>query len=100
EAGAGWPIGAFDGAEQVWPLGAWRSAGAISGWRFPRGVARHLCALRHFGRADSARRVEILERRPAGSLCASDRRAAAPFSKRAEDAAVNTAIVPGLTRDP
>src|SRR5438045_7963112 len=82
---SGRPIGEFDGAEQVWSLGAWRSAGAISGWRFPRGLARNLCALRYFRRADPARRVEILECRPAGSLFGSDRGAAAAFSRRAED---------------
>src|SRR6476620_7496121 len=84
------PIGAFDGAEQVWSLGAWRSAGAVSGWRFPRGLTRNLCALRHIGRADPARRAEILERRSSGSLFVADRRAATAFSRRAEDAGLRS----------
>src|SRR6266545_2152881 len=47
---------------------ACRSAGAISGWRFPRDLAGHLRALRGDRCADTARRVEILERRSAGGL--------------------------------
>src|SRR3979411_833390 len=79
-------IGESNLAEQVRSLGPWRSAGAISGWRFPRDFAGNLCALRGDRCADTARRVEILERRPAGGLRHPQRRAAAAFSRRLEGA--------------
>src|SRR5580700_4684241 len=77
-------IGAFNGAEQIRPLGPWRGAGAISGRRFPRDLAWNLCALRRDRCADSAGRAEILERRSAGSLRHTKRRAAAAFPRRLE----------------
>src|ERR1700681_3438976 len=67
-------------------LGPWRSAGTVSGWRFPRDLAGNLCALRGDRGADTARRAEILERRSAGGLRRPQRGAAAAFSRGAEDA--------------
>src|SRR4051812_23705671 len=89
---AGWPVAAieeFDGAEQVWPLRSRRSPGAIPGRRLSRDLARHLCALRRHRRTDSARRIEVLERRPAGSLCLSRRGAEAAFSRSLEAAGLD-----------
>src|ERR1700675_3218923 len=79
-------VGDFNRAEEIRLLGPWRSAGAISGWRFPRDLAGDLCALRRDRCADPARRAEILERRSAGGLCHPERGAAAAFSRRLEDA--------------
>src|ERR1700691_1241429 len=61
--------GEFNRAEQVRSLGPRRSAGTISGWRFPRDLAGNLCAVRDDRCADTARRIEILERRSAGGIC-------------------------------
>src|SRR5882757_10262974 len=82
--------GELNRAEQVRSIGAWRSAGAISRWRFPRDLARHLCALRDIGCTDSARRTEILERRPAGGLRHADHGAAASLPQRAEAAGLGS----------
>src|ERR1700722_2619160 len=97
-------IGAFNGAEQIRPLGPWRGAGAISGRRFPRDLAWNLCALRGDRCADSAGRAEILERRSAGSLRHTNRRAAAAFPRSAEGEGLSGAafVVPakaGTTLD-
>src|SRR3984957_19261237 len=73
-------------AEQIRSLGPRRSAGAISGWRFPRDLAGYLRALRGDRCADTARRTEILERRSTGSLRRPERGAGAAFSGCIEDA--------------
>src|SRR5271169_3951657 len=93
-------IGAFNGAEQIWPLGPWRSAGAISGRRFPRDLAWNLCALCGDRCADSAGRAEILERRSAGSLCDTERGAAAAFPRGAEGEGLNRDILSSSRRRP
>src|ERR1700679_3538788 len=80
----------FNRAEQVRSLGPRRSPGAISGWRFPRDLAGNLCAVCDDRCADTARRIEILERRPAGGVCDPERSAAAALSRRTEiDQALN-----------
>src|SRR5579864_7201077 len=77
-------FGELSGAEQIRAAGSWRSAAAISGWRFSRGLAGYLRAVRGHRRADTARRTEILERRFTGSLRAAWRSAAAALPRRAE----------------
>ena len=55
-----------------------RGRGEIPRWRFPRGAAGRLCALRGDRRADPARGAQILERRAAGGLCLAGGGVAAP----------------------
>src|ERR1700744_550753 len=84
--------GEFDRVEQVRPLKSRGSTGAIPGWRFPRDLARNLCALCDDRRADPAGRVEILERRSAGGLCDPERGAATALSRYVEVNAAEGAV--------